>query len=85
MFPGWGNASPMENNVDAAYFSYTNTAYYLFKDSYFWKLAGPRDRLLNPHLYIPENAVGPRQKISSYWKDICDVGETELMMALPSS
>uniref|UniRef100_F6UHX2 Peptidase metallopeptidase domain-containing protein n=1 Tax=Ciona intestinalis TaxID=7719 RepID=F6UHX2_CIOIN len=79
-FPGWGGASPLPSNIDAAYYSYTEQAYFFYKGHYFWKMAGNAERLANPRMWIPLNAVGPRRRISSNWKDICDVGETELLM-----
>ncbi|XP_026690400.2 matrix metalloproteinase-21-like [Ciona intestinalis] len=84
-FPGWGGASPLPSNIDAAYYSYTEQAYFFYKGHYFWKMAGNPERLANPRMWIPRNAVGPRRRISSNWKDICDVGETELLMDLPVS
>ncbi|CAK8685597.1 unnamed protein product [Clavelina lepadiformis] len=84
-FPGWGEAPSLPNNIDAAYYSYTYQAYFFYKDIYFWKLADSRDRNSNRNIHIPYNAVGARRRISSQWKDICDVGESELLMYLPTS
>uniref|UniRef100_H2ZLQ5 Peptidase metallopeptidase domain-containing protein n=1 Tax=Ciona savignyi TaxID=51511 RepID=H2ZLQ5_CIOSA len=79
-FPGWGGAAPLPSNIDSAYYSYTSQAYFFFKGAYFWKMAGNQERYLNRRIRIPNNSVGPRRRTSSTWRDICDVGETELVM-----
>lgn len=83
-FPGWGGAAPLPNNIDAAYYSYKDWSYYFFKDNYYWKMADNREREINKGIYIPENAVGPKKRITSNWLYICDVHETEMNMDIPS-
>lgn len=83
-FPGWGGASPLPSNIDSTYYSYTKRSYYFFKGIYFWKMAGPTEKYLNIGVEFKHNAVGPKQKISDYWKDLCDVESSELIMTLPS-
>nr|XP_039263243.1 matrix metalloproteinase-21-like isoform X2 [Styela clava] len=82
-FPGWGGASPLPNNIDSAYYSYTDSAHYFFKGMFYWKMADGRERYYNKGLKIPENAVGPRRYISNKWFYLCDVDITEMQMTLP--
>ena len=75
----------MPDNIDSAYYSYTDEAYYFFKGHYYWKLAGAKEKDLNVGMFFPYNAVGPRQVTGRRWKDLCDVGPTELIMNLRKS
>lgn len=78
VFRGWGRASPLPGNIDAAYYSYTYTATFFFKGPYFWKLADERDRIKNKGMEILDDSVGPMKAISTQWHYICDVDETEM-------
>ncbi|XP_048378736.2 matrix metalloproteinase-21-like [Stegostoma tigrinum] len=59
------------SNLDAAYYSYTHRATFLFKGLYFWRAVNRRDRLSSPNL--PYNGLQPKRKVSEQWLDICNV------------
>ncbi|XP_028655604.1 matrix metalloproteinase-21-like [Erpetoichthys calabaricus] len=58
-------------NLDAAYYSYSHQALFLFKGLNFWRVAGTRDRMKDPSL--SHNALLPHHRVTEQWFDICDV------------
>lgn len=80
VFPAVTSGDHPGGNIDAAYFSYTHNAVFLFKDTQFWRVVGrSRDRWRRPSL--PRNGLLPRRKVEEQWFDICNVHSSALKVA----
>ncbi|XP_051888834.1 LOW QUALITY PROTEIN: matrix metalloproteinase-21-like [Pristis pectinata] len=58
-------------HLDAAYYSYTHTATFIFKDTVYWRVINEEDRENNASL--PLNGLLPHHRIAEHWHDICEV------------
>uniref|UniRef100_A0A674E9E6 Matrix metallopeptidase 21 n=1 Tax=Salmo trutta TaxID=8032 RepID=A0A674E9E6_SALTR len=77
VFPAVTSGDHPGGNIDAAYFSYTHNAVFLFKDTQFWRVVGrSRDRWRRPSL--PRNGL---LKVEEQWFDICNVHSSALKVA----
>lgn len=67
-FPPSPGSKPLPDNLNAVYYSYTDTAMYFFKDDEYWvnEAFHPLDRLRT-------NSVTGPHPMSNKWYDICDV------------
>uniref|UniRef100_A0A8C7R867 Peptidase metallopeptidase domain-containing protein n=1 Tax=Oncorhynchus mykiss TaxID=8022 RepID=A0A8C7R867_ONCMY len=80
VFPAVVSGDHPGGSIDAAYFSYTHNAVFLFKDTQFWKVVGrSRDRWRRPAL--PRNGLLPHRKVEEQWFDICNVHPSALKVA----
>ncbi|XP_063819378.1 matrix metalloproteinase-21 [Pseudophryne corroboree] len=70
-FPAVQRNNHPRSHLDAAYFSYSHSALFLFKGKDFWKVVNDKDIRTNPSL--PHNGLLPRLTISEHWFDICNV------------
>lgn len=78
VFPAVVSGDHPEGNIDAAYFSYTHNAVFLFKGTGFWQVAGTRDRWRRP--FVPRNGLLPRKEVDAHWFDICNVHPAALRL-----
>uniref|UniRef100_A0A3B3ZCJ6 Peptidase metallopeptidase domain-containing protein n=1 Tax=Periophthalmus magnuspinnatus TaxID=409849 RepID=A0A3B3ZCJ6_9GOBI len=78
VFPPLDPRDHPESHLDAAYFSYSHNALFLFKDTSFWQVASVRERRRRPHL--PKNSLLPQRQIHEQWFDICNVHPTSLKL-----
>ncbi|XP_066457789.1 matrix metalloproteinase-21 [Eleutherodactylus coqui] len=78
VFPAVARNNHPGTNLDAAYYSYSHKALFLFKGKYFWRAVSDQDRQTNPAL--PLNALFPQQAISEQWFDICNVHSSLLKL-----
>ncbi|KAL0964783.1 hypothetical protein UPYG_G00328870 [Umbra pygmaea] len=78
-FPALQAGDHPGGNIDAAYFSYTHNAVFLFKDTRFWRVVGGRDRWRRP--LQPYNGLMPHKEVEEQWFDICNVHPTALRVA----
>ncbi|KAJ8013619.1 hypothetical protein DPEC_G00031680 [Dallia pectoralis] len=79
VFPALTSDDHPGGNIDAAYFSYTHNAVFLFKDTRFWRVVGGRDRRgrqLQPH-----NGLMPHREVEDQWFDICNVHPSTLKVS----
>uniref|UniRef100_A0A8C7LDA9 Peptidase metallopeptidase domain-containing protein n=1 Tax=Oncorhynchus kisutch TaxID=8019 RepID=A0A8C7LDA9_ONCKI len=77
VFPAVVSGDHPGGSIDAAYFSYTHNAVFLFKDTLFWRVVGrSRDRWRRPAL--PRNDL---LKVEEQWFDICNVHPSALKVA----
>ncbi|KAM3913646.1 matrix metalloproteinase-21 [Leptodactylus fuscus] len=70
-FPAIVRNNHPRSNLDAAYYSYSHKALFLFKGKHFWRVVSDQDRETNSSL--PLNGLYPQQAISEQWFDICNV------------
>ncbi|KAG9470080.1 hypothetical protein GDO78_018933 [Eleutherodactylus coqui] len=78
VFPAVARNNHPGTNLDAAYYSYSHKALFLFKGKHFWRAVSDQDRQTNPAL--PLNALFPQQAISEQWFDICNVHSSLLKL-----
>ncbi|XP_031671681.1 matrix metallopeptidase-21 [Oncorhynchus kisutch] len=92
VFPAVVSGDHPGGSIDAAYFSYTHNAVFLFKDTLFWRVVGrsrdrwrrpalPRNDLLPRNGLLPHNGLLPRRKVEEQWFDICNVHPSALKVA----
>ncbi|XP_010867071.2 matrix metallopeptidase-21 [Esox lucius] len=79
VFPALTSGDHPGGNIDAAYFSYTHNAVFLFKDTRFWRVVGGRDRQRRP--FQPRNGLMPHREVEEQWFDICNVHPSALKVA----
>ncbi|KAJ0060682.1 hypothetical protein NL108_017214 [Boleophthalmus pectinirostris] len=77
-FPPLDPGDHPDSHLDAAYFSYSHNALFLFKDTSFWQVTNGRDRGRRPHL--PKNSLLPQRQIHERWFDICNVHPASLKL-----
>lgn len=78
VFPPVASGDHPDGYIDAAYFSYTHGAVFLFKGTRFWRVAGGRERRRRPAL--PRNGLLPHREVGEQWFDICNVHPTALKL-----
>ncbi|XP_068113916.1 matrix metalloproteinase-21 [Hyperolius riggenbachi] len=78
VFPAVVRNDHPRGHLDAAYYSYTHNALFLFKGRDSWKVVSDKDRRSNPSL--PQNGLLPRRAIAEQWFDICNVHTTLLRL-----
>ncbi|XP_055770561.1 matrix metallopeptidase-21-like, partial [Salvelinus fontinalis] len=80
VFPAVVSGDHPGGNIDAAYFSYTHNAVFLFKETQFWRVVGrSRERWRRPSL--PRNGLMPHRKVEEQWFDICNVHPSALKVS----
>uniref|UniRef100_A0AAV2LGB0 Peptidase metallopeptidase domain-containing protein n=1 Tax=Knipowitschia caucasica TaxID=637954 RepID=A0AAV2LGB0_KNICA len=78
VFPSLDPQDHPHSDLDAAYFSYSHNALFLFKDTAFWRVASSRDQRRQPQQQ--RNTLMPRRRIHEQWYDICNVHPTALQL-----
>ena len=78
VFPPVESGDHPDGNIDAAYFSYSHNAIFLFKGTHFWRVVGSRNRWRRP--FLPRNGLLPHKEVDQQWFDICDVHPTALKL-----
>ncbi|XP_062901227.1 matrix metalloproteinase-21-like [Mobula hypostoma] len=71
VFPAIVEGDHPLGQLDAAYYSYTYAATFLFKGTAYWRVVNEEDRESNASL--PLNGLLPHHRVTDRWFDICEV------------